>query len=56
MRGLLGALLPSTGADIKGTKDTAQALQAWCGYEGKPREFAELVKLLNSGGCDESEG
>lgn len=56
MRGLLGALLPSTGADIKGTKQTAQALQVWCGYEGKPREFAELVKLPNSGGSDESKG
>ncbi len=47
VRGLLSALLPSTGTDIKGSMQSAASLQKAAGYENKPREFQELIDILD---------
>jgi formylglycine-generating enzyme required for sulfatase activity len=47
VRGLLAALLPSIGTDIKGSMQTAAMLQKAAGYEQKPREFEELLAILD---------
>jgi serine/threonine protein kinase/formylglycine-generating enzyme required for sulfatase activity len=47
VRGLLSALLPTTGADIKGSMQSAESLQKAAGYEQKPREFEELMNIVD---------
>lgn len=47
VRGLLSALLPSVGSDIKGAMQSAATLQQAAGYERKPREFQELMGILD---------
>ncbi len=47
VRGLLAALLPSVGTDIKGAKQTVESLQKAAGYLGKPREFEDLMLILD---------
>lgn len=47
VRGLLSALLPSTGTDIKGSMQSEASLQKAAGYENKPREFQELIDILD---------
>jgi hypothetical protein len=46
-RGVLKALLPEAGADIKGHRRDADELLAASGYERRPVEFAELMKILD---------
>ena len=47
VRGLLSALLPTVGTDIKGSMRSADALQKAAGYDRKPREFQELLGILD---------
>lgn len=47
VRGLLSALLPTTGADIKGSMQSAESLQKAAGYAQKPREFEELMNIVD---------
>jgi formylglycine-generating enzyme required for sulfatase activity len=47
VRGVLSALLPDVGTDIKGAMQSADALQTAAGYERKPREFQELLGILD---------
>jgi serine/threonine protein kinase/tetratricopeptide (TPR) repeat protein len=47
VRGLLGALLPAAGANIKGHSRDLSELRKAAGYEEHPNEFAELVHLLD---------
>jgi serine/threonine protein kinase/formylglycine-generating enzyme required for sulfatase activity len=47
VRGLLVTLLPTTGTDIKGSLQSAAMLQKAAGYEQKPREFEELLAILD---------
>jgi formylglycine-generating enzyme required for sulfatase activity len=47
VRGLLSALLPSSGTDIKGSMQSAASLQKAAGYENKPREFQNLMEILD---------
>ncbi|MFN5273997.1 MAG: protein kinase domain-containing protein [Planctomycetota bacterium] len=47
VRGLLDALIPATGANIKGHSRELRELRKVAGYEGRPKEFAELVHLLD---------
>jgi formylglycine-generating enzyme required for sulfatase activity len=47
VRGLLATLLPSFGTDIKGSMQSATALQIAAGYETKPREFQDLLAILD---------
>ncbi len=47
VRGLLGALLPSAGTEIKGHKRTREELKAAAGYQGKPVEFEDLLRILD---------
>ena len=47
VRGLLSALLPSVGSDIKGAMQSAATLQQAAGYERKPRDFQELMGILD---------
>ncbi len=47
VRGFLAALLPSTGTDIKGSMQSAASLQKAAGYEQKPREYQELIEILD---------
>ena len=47
VRLLLGALLPAVGTNIKGHSRGLSELQETVGYQGRPREFAELVSLLD---------
>jgi serine/threonine protein kinase len=47
VRSLLSALLPAAGTDIKGSMQSAAALQKAAGYEQKPREFEELLAILD---------
>jgi serine/threonine protein kinase/formylglycine-generating enzyme required for sulfatase activity len=47
VRGLLASLLPSIGTDIKGAMQSAESLQKAAGYEQKPREFQELMGILD---------
>ena len=46
-RGLLSALLPATGTEIKGSMQCAVSLQKAAGYEQKPRDFQELIDILD---------
>jgi serine/threonine protein kinase/formylglycine-generating enzyme required for sulfatase activity len=47
VRGLLSALLPSSGTDIKGSMQSAASLQKAAGYENKQREFQNLMEILD---------
>jgi serine/threonine protein kinase/formylglycine-generating enzyme required for sulfatase activity len=47
VRGLLASLLPSIGTDIKGSMQSAASLQKAAGYENKPREFQDLMEILD---------
>ena len=47
VRLLLGALLPAVGTNIKGHSRGLSEMQETVGYQGRPREFAELVGLLD---------
>jgi formylglycine-generating enzyme required for sulfatase activity len=47
VRGLLAALLPGSGTDIKGAKRSVSELQSAAGYAQQPREFAELLGILD---------
>jgi serine/threonine protein kinase/formylglycine-generating enzyme required for sulfatase activity len=47
-RGVLNALLPESGSDIKGhMRSHAELLEA-SGYAARPAEFEELIRILNS--------
>jgi serine/threonine protein kinase/formylglycine-generating enzyme required for sulfatase activity len=45
---VLKALLPETGTDIKGTMRSHAELLAASGYGGRPRDFDDLVRILDS--------
>jgi formylglycine-generating enzyme required for sulfatase activity len=47
VRGLLSALLPASGTDIKGSMQSVDSLRKAAGYEDKPREFEELLEILD---------
>jgi len=47
-RAVLKALLPESGADIKGHRRSADELLAASGYERRPQEFAELLRILDA--------
>lgn len=47
VRRFLAALLPTIGTDIKGSAQNATFLQKEAGYEQKPREFEELLAILD---------
>jgi hypothetical protein len=47
VRGALRALLPERGTDIKGSMRSAAELEAAAGYAGRPREFADLLHVLD---------
>ncbi len=46
-QGVLSALLPEAGADIKGRRRSRRELLDASGYEGRPRDFIDLVHLLD---------
>jgi formylglycine-generating enzyme required for sulfatase activity len=48
VRGVLRALLPSKGTDIKGAMRARSELEEASGYAGRPREFADLLRILDS--------
>jgi formylglycine-generating enzyme required for sulfatase activity len=47
-QGVLKALLPGAGTDIKGHMRSRQELLEASGYAGRPRDFEELVRILDS--------
>ncbi|MFI5457893.1 MAG: protein kinase, partial [Isosphaerales bacterium] len=47
-RAVLKALLPESGTDIKGKLRSESALQDASGHAGRPRDFAELIHILDS--------
>jgi serine/threonine protein kinase/formylglycine-generating enzyme required for sulfatase activity len=47
VRGVLRALLPERGTDIKGAMRSAAELEAASGYARWPKEFADLVRVLD---------
>lgn len=47
VRSFLSALLPAAGTDIKGSKQSTASLQKTAGYEQKPREFEDLLSILD---------
>lgn len=47
-RSVLQSLLPATGTDIKGHMRSVSELQEACGYAGRPQEFAELIRILDT--------
>ncbi len=48
-RAVLKALLPESGSDIKGEMKSCDELKRASGYAERPRDFAELVEILDSG-------
>jgi formylglycine-generating enzyme required for sulfatase activity len=46
---VLKALLPETGTDIKGAMRSHSELLNASGYAGRPRDFEELLRILDSG-------
>jgi serine/threonine protein kinase/formylglycine-generating enzyme required for sulfatase activity len=46
-RAVLAALLPETGTDIKGNMRSQQELRAASGYAQRPKDFAELIRVLD---------
>ena len=47
VRGFLSALLPTVGTDIKGSMQSEETLREAAGYQRKPREFDELLSILD---------
>jgi serine/threonine protein kinase/formylglycine-generating enzyme required for sulfatase activity len=47
-RGVLKALLPESGTDIKGLMRSHQELLEVSGYANRPRDFDDLVRILDS--------
>ncbi|HEV3255715.1 MAG TPA: SUMF1/EgtB/PvdO family nonheme iron enzyme [Gemmataceae bacterium] len=47
-RGVLKALLPESGTDIKGHMRSYEELLAASGYRSRPRAFDELIRILDS--------
>jgi hypothetical protein len=47
-RAVLQALLPESGSPIKGQMRAEAALRALCGYTGQPRDFADLLRILDA--------
>jgi serine/threonine protein kinase/formylglycine-generating enzyme required for sulfatase activity/energy-coupling factor transporter ATP-binding protein EcfA2 len=47
-RAVLRALLPESGANIKGQTRSRQELRAVSGYESRPDDFAALLRILDS--------
>jgi hypothetical protein len=45
---VLKSLLPPTGSDIKGHMRSADELQSASGYESRPKDFDDLLRLLDS--------
>jgi formylglycine-generating enzyme required for sulfatase activity/serine/threonine protein kinase len=48
IRGVLKALLPEGGTDIKGSKRSADQLCEASGYHDKPQQFDQLMQILDS--------
>lgn len=48
-RAVLKALLPETGTDIKGNMRAHEELLAVSGYANRPRDFQDLIRILDSG-------
>jgi formylglycine-generating enzyme required for sulfatase activity len=48
-RGVLKALLPGSGTDIKGHMRSYAELLAASGYGNRPRDFDDLIRILDSG-------
>lgn len=46
-RAMLKALLPEHGIDIKGNMRSQQELREASGYTGRPRDFADLLRILD---------
>ena len=46
-RRVLGALLPESGADIRGQMRAVSQLQEVSGYAGKPQAFKDLIRILD---------
>ncbi len=47
-RGVLKALLPESGADIKGNMRSQSELLEASGYGGRPKDFSDLLRVLDS--------
>src|SRR5262249_40352122 len=47
-REVLKALLPAAGADMKGHMRSGEGLLDASGYTGRPQEFADLIRILDS--------
>jgi serine/threonine protein kinase/formylglycine-generating enzyme required for sulfatase activity len=47
-RAVLKALLPERGTDLKGLRRTSQDLLQASGYAHRPRDFAELLRILDA--------
>ncbi len=47
IRGLLSALLPPIGTNIKGSMRSAEVLRLAANYQKQPREFDELIQVLD---------
>jgi serine/threonine protein kinase/formylglycine-generating enzyme required for sulfatase activity len=47
-RAVLKALLPESGTDIKGTMRSQQELLEAAGYASRPRDFDDLIRILDS--------
>jgi serine/threonine protein kinase/formylglycine-generating enzyme required for sulfatase activity len=47
VQGALAALLPASGTDIKGSMQSSEALQEAAGYRDKPKQFEELLGILD---------
>lgn len=46
-RAVLGALLPESGTDIKGHMRSTKELMGVSGYEGRPKDFDDLIRILD---------
>jgi formylglycine-generating enzyme required for sulfatase activity len=47
VRGVLRALLPERSTDIKGSMRSASELEAAAGYAGRPKEFADMMHVVD---------
>ncbi|XZE55926.1 protein kinase domain-containing protein [Planctomycetaceae bacterium SH139] len=47
-RGVLKALLPNSGTDIKGEMKSRDELLQTSGYAGRPKDFDDLIRILDS--------
>ncbi|MCC9599167.1 protein kinase [Stieleria sp. JC731] len=48
IKGILAAMLPETGSDIKGATKSEHELLELSGYRDDPRRFSELLKILDN--------